>query len=357
MPVIDADAHVVESEHTWEYMDPSDRKYRPYISSSPVNGSERWVIDGQLRRSAKQVITDEQFKDLEQKTGRKLATTLETRGMENVEVRLKALDELGIDIQILFPTMFLEQISDRAEVEVPICLSYNRWLADIWKQGKGRLRWICVLPLLSIPDAIDQLRYSKENGAVGVFWRCIEGERLPVDPYFYPLYEEISRLDMCVAMHVGLGNPYMANLLRQRAAQAGAFWTMFLNTAGALHTIISTRLMTQFPKLRFGFLEAGADWLPYLLKNLKRQPWEATLPKMQDILREDRLYVAVHAGDDVPYIIRHAGEDNLVIGTDYGHTDTNSDLHMLKKLAEQEEMSAEAARKIVDDNPGRLYGL
>jgi len=80
-----------------------------------------------------------------------------------------------------------------------------------------------------------------------------------------------------------------------------------------MHTIIATRLMTQFPKLRFGFIEAGADWLPYLLKNLKRQSWEATLPEMQDILRTDRLYVAVHAGDDVPYIIRHAGEDNLLL--------------------------------------------
>jgi len=28
MATIDADAHVVESEHTWDYMDPAERKYR-----------------------------------------------------------------------------------------------------------------------------------------------------------------------------------------------------------------------------------------------------------------------------------------------------------------------------------------
>ena len=28
MVTIDADAHVVESEHTWDYMDPAERKYR-----------------------------------------------------------------------------------------------------------------------------------------------------------------------------------------------------------------------------------------------------------------------------------------------------------------------------------------
>jgi len=31
MPVIDSDAHVVETEITWEYMDPSDSQYKPPI--------------------------------------------------------------------------------------------------------------------------------------------------------------------------------------------------------------------------------------------------------------------------------------------------------------------------------------
>ncbi len=29
MKVVDADAHVVESARSWDYMDPSERKYRP----------------------------------------------------------------------------------------------------------------------------------------------------------------------------------------------------------------------------------------------------------------------------------------------------------------------------------------
>ena len=31
MPTIDSDAHVVESEHTWDFMAQSDQKYRPVI--------------------------------------------------------------------------------------------------------------------------------------------------------------------------------------------------------------------------------------------------------------------------------------------------------------------------------------
>ncbi len=29
MKIIDADAHVVESAHTWDYMEPSEKQYRP----------------------------------------------------------------------------------------------------------------------------------------------------------------------------------------------------------------------------------------------------------------------------------------------------------------------------------------
>ena len=44
--VIDADAHVVESERTWDYMDPEDAKYRPQLFSCPDNAQDRyWVID------------------------------------------------------------------------------------------------------------------------------------------------------------------------------------------------------------------------------------------------------------------------------------------------------------------------
>ena len=32
--VIDADAHVVETERVWDYLDPSDEKYRPTLVPS-----------------------------------------------------------------------------------------------------------------------------------------------------------------------------------------------------------------------------------------------------------------------------------------------------------------------------------
>ena len=43
--------------------------------------------------------------------------------------------QLGVDVQVVHSTLFLEQVASRPEVEVPLCQAYNRWMAEIWEQG------------------------------------------------------------------------------------------------------------------------------------------------------------------------------------------------------------------------------
>ena len=47
---VDADAHVVESPHTWDYLLPSEQKFRPQLFK-PEGDSQKahWVIDGKIR--------------------------------------------------------------------------------------------------------------------------------------------------------------------------------------------------------------------------------------------------------------------------------------------------------------------
>ena len=46
--VIDADAHVVENEHVWDYLDAGERKYRPVLVADPDNPQhQHWVLDGE----------------------------------------------------------------------------------------------------------------------------------------------------------------------------------------------------------------------------------------------------------------------------------------------------------------------
>jgi predicted TIM-barrel fold metal-dependent hydrolase len=51
------------------------------------------------------------------------------------------------------------------------------------------------------------------------------------------------------------------------------------------------------------------------------------------------------------------GENTLMIGTDYGHADSSTELSALSTLKESGGISPEMHRKIVEDNPRKFYGL
>ena len=144
--VIDADAHVVECAHTWDFMDPSDRQYRPISLETREEAGVRlqfWVIDGKVRGFRFPAFSAEELERRSRQVGRKFADEQEARELGNVDLRIEHVDKIGVDVQVLHNTMFIESATDHAAVEVALCKSWNRWLADIWKQGKGRLRWSC----------------------------------------------------------------------------------------------------------------------------------------------------------------------------------------------------------------------
>jgi aminocarboxymuconate-semialdehyde decarboxylase len=357
MPTIDSDAHVVESEHTWDFMDPGDQKYRPIIVKPRGEGSgEYWFIDGKIRGLVRIVMTAKELDEVAERTGRVMNTPRETREMENVAARLRHMDELGIDVQVLYPTMFIEQISDKPAWEIAICKGYNRWLADIHSQGQGRLRWICMLPLLDIGASLEELRICKQQGACGVFMRGIEGQRMITDPYFYPIYDEMSRLDMAVGVHVGNASPQNLDLVSQYNG-GGSFWKFRLPVIGAFHSVIMSEVPRLFPTLRFHWAEAAAQWVPYVVKDLQRR-WGAQGKELpSNPLKAYRQYVSCQTDDDVDYVLRYAGEENLVIGTDYGHNDQSTEIEALRNLKNLGTITDRQYEKITYDNPKALFAL
>jgi predicted TIM-barrel fold metal-dependent hydrolase len=52
-----------------------------------------------------------------------------------------------------------------------------------------------------------------------------------------------------------------------------------------------------------------------------------------------------------------AGEDCLVVGTDYGHIDTSSDVDAIKIFRERSVLAPEVKRKILSDNARAFYAL
>ena len=56
-------------------------------------------------------------------------------------------------------------------------------------------------------------------------------------------------------------------------------------------------------------------------------------------------------------MLEYAGDSTLVIGTDYGHNDTSSEILALRKLREDGAVPPQVVKKILDDNAKALYSL
>ena len=61
--------------------------------------------------------------------------------------------------------------------------------------------------------------------------------------------------------------------------------------------------------------------------------------------------------DDIPYLIDRLGDDNFLIGTDYGHTDTSAQIEALRMLSEDPKIQGSSVDKILGPNPTKLYQL
>jgi predicted TIM-barrel fold metal-dependent hydrolase len=358
--VIDADAHVVECARTWDFMDPSEQRYRPIPLETREQAGVRlqfWVIDGKVKGFRFPAFSGEQLEKISRQVGRRFADDDQARELGNVDLRLEHMDRTGVDIQVLHNTMFIESATERAAVEVALCKSWNRWLADIWKQGGGRLRWSCMAPTLSMVDALDQVRWAQQNGACAVLLRPIEGQRLLADPYFYPIYEEAQKLDLAIAIHIANGNPWLSDLYNHPVRIASTFHRFRIPTVASFSDIVLSDIHENFPRLRFGFIEASAQWVPWVIHEAKSRFRTLGRPWPENLMREYGLYVTCENSDDLPYNVQEAGEDNLVIGTDYGHTDTSSDIDAIKTFRDRNDLSEPVKQKILSDNARALYGL
>ncbi len=351
---IDADAHVIETEDTWSFLEPSEDRFRPILVGSENQPDKQyWLLNDKVVGFRFPSLTAKELEELSHRTGRDMNTTPETRGLARVDLRLQHMDQVGIDIQVLHNTLWIEQVTNHPEAELALCRSYNRWLADTWARGMGRLRWSCMPPTLRIPDAIEEVRWCKEHGAVAICLRPLEGEHHLTDSYFFPLYEEAQRLDIPIAVHIANGNPTNIDLVRH-----SLFWRFRVPTVAACHAYLRSQVPELFPNLRVGFIEAGAQWLVWVLEGVMRTR-EAGPSKsaMRELLSRKRVWVTCEYEDHLPYLLSYTGEDNLIIGTDYGHIDPFSNVRALKVFVDRTDISDTVKKKVLKDNAMAFYGL
>lgn len=348
MRAIDADAHVIETMETWKTVADEEPALMPMITrrvtgreirnSEGFVQQEFWVVNGRVHNRDRNVGSN---------------TSEESREMRDVGARLRHMDALEIEVQVLFPTLLLRPVADNPRLDYALCKSYNRWLADIWGRGGGRLRW-AVAPPLRAPDKLEgELRFGKENGACAVFLRPLDCELPPSDASFFRLYELAGDLDLAVCFHLGNGSFAVHDFFSRDTT----FTKFKLPMVGALHSLLMAGIPARFPRLRWGIIEASADWIPFLLNDVRQRLLKQGKRLAENPLAANNVYVTCQTTDDLPNVLRAAGEDNLVIGTDYGHADFSSEIEALRLLREKQELPTHVVEKILWDNARALYGL
>lgn len=350
MTTIDSDAHVIETPATWAYMQGADRAHQPVTVSLPEgeamegrprHQTEFWAIDGRLIERERNIGLD---------------TDRGARELSDIDKRLAHMDELTIDVQVLYPSLFLRPITRRPEAELAINRSYNRWLADIWKAGKGRLRWVALAPLLSLGDpglVRAELEEAKENGACGVFTCGLACDRQLADPYFFPLYEIAEALDLPICLHAGND----ARVVHDFFDKADGLSKFKFPVIGSFHALLMQEVPARFPALRWAFVETGSAWLPYVLGELGRRFKRRGRRFSDDPMGDNNFYVACQVNEDIDYIAKVAGRGHLVVGTDYGHHDTSTEIEAMRLMKEKSNIAPGLIDDILGANACALYGL
>lgn len=348
LSLIDADAHVVECADSWDYLDGGDARFRPVPFETGDNSARKfWMVDGRVIPRA---VGD-------------AAIPLAIREMRDVSGRTEAMDRLEIAVQVLYPTFFLATSSDRPEIQVALARSYNRWMAEVCSQSKGRLRWVVVPPLASIPETLSEVRFARDHGACGVFLRGVEGDRVLADPYFFPLYEAASDMDLPLCIHSGNGNIEMRSVLFGDASTRtqDVFFAANLPVLAAFHLLVTAGIPEAFPHLRIGFIEAGAQWVPYMIgEALRRQRRMGTTGRVTDpatLLADKRLYVTCRTDNDLGYLVSAHGDEHFLVGTDYGHKDAASEVDAFQTIRRGGPVNDDSLENILVKNAARFYGL
>ncbi len=372
MHVIDADGHVEENPATFsdQYFDPAFRSQRPRVIG--MDGLAYWMIDEQLYprrvgRGCHNLGTPVSYDGKPTKHAARKPDSIESMELSDLNARLKIMDEEDLAIQVLYPTLFLAYpLSSNPALVTAMCSSYNRWLGDRLS-GHERLKWVGVVNLDDIPAAVRQVREAKRLGAVGMMILGTAGDNLLDHPSLLPFYEAVAEENLTLAVHVGWACPSINNLFTH-IYPSGVIAFLMPVLMGFV-SLISGGVLDRFPTLRVVFLEAGCQWIHFMLDRLEHRfkhssknlaqvvsetaPKEA-LPPMEYV-RRGNLYFSAEVEDTLlPEVLELVGEGQIVFGSDMPHGDRER--FAARMLMERKDVSQSAKTHILENNPLRLYG-
>ncbi len=356
--IIDSDTHINEPLRLYEtFLEEPYRERRPRRIKDTL-GLTRIVLEGRL-------YPDPRLKQVhaEGVEGPRLSGI--RPGATDPKARMEDLDREGVDVQVIIGSLglFLSTLKDK-DFAAAMCRACNDFYADFSSIDTDRLKPMATLPLQDVPASIEELKRATQSlGHRGVILTPnVNGVNLD-HPDFYPLYEEIQNFDIPLAIHWG-NSAYITGAGTERFDT-----TLMTHAVGhpfeqmiAVASLITGGILEQFPRLRIAFLESGCGWLPYWLDRLKEN-WERRAPEVPLMKKDPLEYFlggncfisAVSDERMLPYVVKEFGDEIILFGSDYPHTDSKFP-NSVRFLRERPDLSDTTKERILT-NGARWLGL
>jgi predicted TIM-barrel fold metal-dependent hydrolase len=258
--VVDADGHVLEPADTrLKYIDPQYRDRAVRIARDE-KGWEVLLFDnkpaevvrgilgalGGVGMDAGELLTP----------GRKTYADGCPLGSYEPKARLKVMEEEGIDVALLYPTIgiFWEGWVQDPKLATAYCRAYNRWLVDFCRESPKRLFPVAHISLLDPEGAVEETIRTKKDGCVGVYlspdmparsWKHFD------DPALVRFWQTVQDLQMPVGFHVIVRDePSFRDWVR-KDADFGLFNFAFLaiDVMAAFTQMMSLGMFEKYPRL------------------------------------------------------------------------------------------------------------
>src|ERR1044071_2370507 len=248
--------------------------------------------------------------------------------------RIKALDEMRIDIQALSPSPILLFYWEEPAVAAHFSRRQNEAIHAVVKKHPDRFVGFGSVPLQSVADSIAIAEEAKSMGLKGLEIGNAVGEKPLDDPSFEPFFEAAQRLDLLLFVHPLEGGldaddpvaPILGNVLQ-----------FTYRTTMMVERMIVKGMFERYPNLRLclshgGGLLAFNIWRLDHSYGLRAELTTGAPRKPSEYLQRLYFDTIVHSVAALEFLIKIVGADRVVMGTDYPMA--MGDFEPVKKLAE-----------------------
>lgn len=250
------------------------------------------------------------------------------------------MDEQGIDAALFFPTLAVG-MEESLRHDIPaLCAAFrafNRWLDDDW--GLAHRGRIFAAPYVTLADpewAVAEAEWAISRGARVIVMRTSPAPtsdgrtRSPGDPVFDPYWARLAEAGVSVAFHSGDAGygKYMDDWEPTGEFEAFRSSPMRVITSDRapfdmFAVLVTHGVLTRHPRLRLASIEAGADWVPNLVKKFKKAYAQQPFMFAEDPVEQFRehVWIAPFYEDDIPHLGETIGIDRLLFGSDFPHAE------------------------------------